>query len=106
MEAMNDGGTITIEVLEEKAPENVIILRFMDQGEGVAEENLSRIFNPFFTTKTEGTGLGLPIVHKILEQHNATAEVFSEKDKGTSFILKFPIANYEKGNVSLQTLNS
>ncbi len=106
MEAMNDGGTITIEVQEEKAPENVIILRFMDQGEGVAEENLNRIFNPFFTTKTEGTGLGLSIVHRILEQHNATAEVFSEKDRGTSFTLKFPIANHEKGNVSLQALNS
>lgn len=96
MEAMADGGIITIGVDKEIHEQHrQIVLRFHDQGEGVAAELIGKIFDPFFTTKTKGTGLGLSIVHKILEQHNATIEVFSNKNSGTTFVLRFPIANSE-----------
>ena len=63
----------------------------MDTGCGIPPFNLSKIFDPFFTTKPEGTGLGLSIVHKILEQHHAAIDVVSEVNRGTTFILSFPI---------------
>jgi signal transduction histidine kinase len=62
----------------------------MDTGCGIPPANLSKIFDPFFTTKSEGTGLGLSIVHKILEQHQASIDVVSEENRGTTFILRFP----------------
>ena len=68
-----------------------LVLTIMDQGQGISQQNLQKIFDPFFTTKPEGTGLGLSIVHKILEQHNATIVVRSKQNKGTIFIIRFPI---------------
>jgi signal transduction histidine kinase len=99
MEAMAEGGTISIKSLIEqdaKKKGGYVLLHFTDHGVGISPENLSRIFDPFFTTKPDGTGLGLPIVHKILEQHNASVEVRSEEGKGTTFILKFPIHRTEE----------
>jgi len=99
MEAMPDGGTIRIGGRYEKGPKKCgehVVLQVMDQGTGISREDLSRIFNPFFTTKPEGTGLGLSIVHKILEQHHALVDVSSEKNRGTTFTLKFPLHPVEE----------
>lgn len=99
MEAMPEGGRINIGGRIEKGHGKLCdkaLLQFTDHGVGISRDNLHKIFNPFFTTKTEGTGLGLSIVHKILEQHNALVEVFSEEDKGTTFILKFQIHGVEE----------
>ena len=93
MEAMPEGGRIRITGHIEKGPKkrcDHVVLHVTDQGTGIARDHLPRIFNPFFTTKAEGTGLGLSIVHKILEQHNAGVDVCSEKNGGTTFILRFP----------------
>jgi signal transduction histidine kinase len=57
----------------------------MDQGVGIAKENMESIFNPFFTTKAEGTGLGLPIVAKIVDEHGGKLTVESEPGKGSTF---------------------
>ncbi len=96
MEAMAAGGTIRVEVdTEINEQHSQVVLRFHDQGEGIAAESLGRIFDPFFTTKSKGTGLGLSIVHKILEQHKATIEVFSGTNAGSTFVLRFPIAYSE-----------
>ena len=64
-----------------------------DNGVGMSEQKISQIFNPFFTTKGvgQGTGLGLSIVKGILDDHNATIEITSEIDKGTTFLLSFPL---------------
>ena len=62
-----------------------------DTGEGISQENLKRIFNPFFTTKPTGTGLGLSVVHDILEQHKATIKAESEKGEGATFVIRFPV---------------
>ncbi len=99
MEAMAEGGTINIKSQVEKDAKKKgghVLLHFTDYGVGISPENLSRIFDPFFTTKPDGTGLGLPIVHKILEQHNASVGVRSEEGKGTTFILKFPVHRAEE----------
>ncbi len=64
-----------------------------DNGVGMSEQKKSQIFNPFFTTKGvgQGTGLGLSIVKGILDDHDATIEITSEIDKGTTFLLSFPL---------------
>ncbi|MBI2340056.1 MAG: PAS domain-containing sensor histidine kinase [Deltaproteobacteria bacterium] len=62
-----------------------------DTGEGISEENLPNIFVPFFTTKPRGTGLGLPLCHRIVEEHEGDIEVKSEKGKGTVFSVYLPV---------------
>jgi signal transduction histidine kinase len=62
-----------------------------DQGCGIPAQNQESIFNPFFTTKPQGVGLGLPIVAKIIDEHEGRIEVFSEEGKGTRFEVVLPV---------------
>jgi hypothetical protein len=62
-----------------------------DSGKGIAPEELDRIFVPFHTTKTQGTGLGLPICRQLMEQHNGTIGVESRLGEGTTFIIELPV---------------
>ena len=93
LEAMSDGGSIKIKstIGKDHKKRRQLALHITDTGGGIPPFNLSKIFDPFFTTKPEGTGLGLSIVHKILEQHHAAIDVVSEENRGTTFILSFPI---------------
>lgn len=61
-----------------------------DRGEGIPPQHLESIFNPFFTTKPQGVGLGLPIVSKIVDEHKGRLQVFSEPGKGTTFEMTLP----------------
>ncbi len=72
---------------------NYLKLQVIDTGPGISPEVIDNIFDPFFTTKTrgEGTGLGLSVVHGILENHNGTIRVFSELGKGTRFDVFLPV---------------
>jgi signal transduction histidine kinase len=81
------GGNLNVKI----SPENGFV-RFdiSDSGSGISEENLPKIFEPYFSTKETGTGLGLAIVHKIVEIHNGTIEVRSAPGSGTSFTIKLP----------------
>jgi len=63
---------------------------FRDNGPGISPEALGKIFFPFFTTKENGTGLGLTIVQKIIAQHHGTIEVRSQVNEGTGFIVSLP----------------
>jgi len=63
-----------------------------DTGTGIPKENLSKIFEPYFSTKETGTGLGLAIVHKIVDVHNGTIDVESGEGEGTKFTVKLPKA--------------
>jgi signal transduction histidine kinase len=83
------GGNLNVKI----APENGFV-RFdiSDTGSGISGENLSKIFEPYFSTKETGTGLGLAIVQKIVDVHNGSIDVKSTEGIGTSFTLKLPRA--------------
>ncbi len=61
-----------------------------DHGEGIQPQHLENIFNPFFTTKPQGVGLGLAIVSKIVDEHHGRINVFSEPGAGTTFEITLP----------------
>ncbi|WP_068774488.1 ATP-binding protein [Paenibacillus sp. FJAT-26967] len=75
-----------------------VVLEVEDQGSGIPPEQLDQIFNPFYTTKDSGTGLGLSICHKIVQDHDGTIEIESTVNKGTRFIMTFPMASPEESN--------
>lgn len=79
----------TVEIRGELQPEEVLIF-VSDHGAGIQPEHLENIFNPFFTTKPDGVGLGLAIVSKVLDEHLGRVRVFSEVGKGTTFELTLP----------------
>ncbi len=81
---MHKGGKIEI-LINEK--DNMIILEFIDSGEGISDENLDKVFEPLFTTKQKGTGLGLASCKNIIEQHQGEISV---KNNPTTFIIKLP----------------
>jgi len=65
-------------------------LSICDNGKGMREEELIKIFDPFYTTKPDGTGLGLSVAHRIVEMHRGLIRVYSQKGKGTTFRIYFP----------------
>jgi PAS domain S-box-containing protein len=86
IEAMTESnGELIIEV--KKANKNMVIIS--DNGSGISEENLSRLFEPYFTSKRNGLGLGLATTLNILQSHKATVEVQSRLHKGTTFVVSF-----------------
>ncbi|WP_332697841.1 ATP-binding protein [Halalkalibacter lacteus] len=87
MEAMSNGGIIKIECKKEH---NELCIRFIDEGSGISKENLKRLGEPFFTTKENGTGLGLMISYKIIEEHGGTIQVESQLGIGSTFKIKLP----------------
>ncbi len=94
--AMPRGGQIAIstELPSARGGESPCVrIVVSDTGDGISEENLGRIFAPFFTTKTDGrgTGLGLSIVKSIVEGHGGHIEVTSEVDRGTRFVIALPV---------------
>ncbi|MGH6928126.1 MAG: ATP-binding protein, partial [Dongiaceae bacterium] len=67
---------------------DAVTLSIADSGPGIAPEVLPRIFEPLFTTKSFGVGLGLPLVRQIIEQHGGTVEVETPADGGTRFVIR------------------
>lgn len=92
LDAMDDGGSLQVSVVPETQSISVIV---EDDGEGMDTETKERIFEPYFTTKSHGTGLGLSVVHKIIEAHNGIIRVFSQKGKGTRFVIQLPCLDKE-----------
>ncbi len=88
MQAMPDGGTITITT---EQTDSRIKISIADEGRGISKENLSKIFQPFFTTRQDGTGLGLSIVKRIVDENEWNIHVESEEGKGTTFELQIPL---------------
>ncbi len=83
IEASHDRGTVTVKTAVHEADNRQIVLEIRDEGDGIDDKNLSKIFNAYFTTKQKGTGLGLAIVQKIIEDHNGEIIVESTVGKGT-----------------------
>ncbi|MCD4817699.1 MAG: tetratricopeptide repeat protein [Candidatus Cloacimonetes bacterium] len=86
IEALSNGGEIIIDLT--KTEEKTILL-IKDNGKGISQNELSKIFNPFFTTKKIGTGLGLSIVYKTIKNHSGNIEVQSDINTGTTFCITF-----------------
>ena len=78
-------------LLSAQVKDSKITISVSDNGSGIPKENLSRIFEPFFSTKKRGTGLGLAIVKQIVEQHGGRISVASEVGKGSKFIIDLPM---------------
>lgn len=88
LQAMGGGGALHIRGTK---ADNYVILIFKDSGEGVKEGDKKRIFEPFFSTKSRGTGLGLATAKIIIEKHKGSINLESEYGKGTAVIIKLPI---------------
>jgi PAS domain S-box-containing protein len=88
LQAMRSGGILRIRT---EADDMHIIISFIDSGHGIASEQIGQLFEPYFTTRQNGTGLGLMIVQRIVREHGGTIEVESDKDRGTTFRVKLPI---------------
>jgi signal transduction histidine kinase len=87
MEAMAPKGVLT---LETRINTDRVELIIQDTGSGIPQSQLEKLFVPFFTTKSQGTGLGLPLCLSIAERHNGGIQVDSEEGEGTAFTVSFP----------------
>lgn len=90
--AMPEGGVLT---LSTSVQGDEAVLDISDEGVGIPEENVSKIFEPYFTTKEFGSGLGLTVVYKIIREHGGEVSVSSKVGEGTTFSLSFPIPRSE-----------
>jgi signal transduction histidine kinase len=91
IQAMPNGGQLSISSLKEDSGSPLVKMIIEDSGIGMDQTTLKNLFNPFFTTKEKGVGLGMALVRKIVEDHRGTIEAISDKDKGTTFILRLPV---------------
>jgi signal transduction histidine kinase len=87
IDAMEPQGRLSISLRKENES---LLIEVDDNGCGIDEEDIPYLFNPFFTKKNYGTGLGLTQVEKIIEQHNGEIEIISKKGEGTRFIITLP----------------
>jgi two-component system NtrC family sensor kinase len=93
-EAMPEAGQFTIRACLKYDSQENIEIAFIDNGVGVKKENLGRLFNPFFTTKIRGTGLGLALCRRIIvERHHGKIYIESEENKGTTVIVELPVGH-------------
>jgi PAS domain S-box-containing protein len=108
MDAMKNGGELAVSTqvqMDERwiaaltrsngESGEVLHITIRDTGEGIRKEDIPHVFDPFFTTKDYGTGLGLSVVHGIIQEHGGQIEVESEAQKGTAFHILLPIARFD-----------
>ena len=108
MDAMKNGGELAVSTQVETDERwvaalnrsnggsgEVLHITIRDTGEGIRKENIPHVFDPFFTTKDYGTGLGLSVVHGIIQEHGGQIEVESEVQKGTAFHILLPLARFD-----------
>jgi signal transduction histidine kinase len=109
MDAMKNGGELHIsteirtdeELVTSFTQSNgqtheVLRISIRDSGEGIKPEDIPHVFDPFFTTKDYGTGLGLSVVHGIIQEHGGQIEVESELNKGTAFHILLPLVRFDR----------
>jgi len=89
MQSMPDGGNINITIKKNK---NILIIYIEDEGEGISDHTIGKIWSPFFTTKKKGTGLGLGIVKNIVEAHHGKIRLENRRIKGAKAIIELPVS--------------
>ncbi len=101
--AMPGGGVLR---LSTEMDANDVLLKISDTGVGIDEENLAKIFEPYFTTKEFGSGLGLTVVYKIVKEHGGEISLTSGEGEGTTFIVSFPIPESERRLIEWEELKA
>jgi PAS domain S-box-containing protein len=109
MDAMNQGGELTVTTKitstaewteplngHNGEPSEIFRISIRDNGEGIPAEDIPHVFDPFFTTKDYGTGLGLSVVHGIIQEHGGQIEVESDMAKGTAFHILLPLVRFDR----------
>jgi signal transduction histidine kinase len=91
-EAMPEGGELKIITRQDEGFAEVI---FQDTGEGIGDEILKNIFEPLYTTKTKGTGLGLAVCQQVVAKHQGTIQASSQKGIGSIFTVRLPLPGSE-----------
>ena len=86
-ESMSSGGTIKVRT---RSDDDYVYILIGDSGVGIKEENLSKVFQPYFTTKKSGHGLGMMIVQRIMRDHGGQIGIDSQSEVGSVFTLQFP----------------
>ena len=104
IQAMPNGGQLKIVCLPDNASTDAtsgVVIRISDTGPGILPEHLEHIFDPFFTTKEvgQGTGLGLPVASRIVEEHGSQLEAVSNPTEGAAFLFRLPLAKLTEVNV-------
>jgi len=99
-DAMQGGGDIRVAVRQQ---DDRVQLLVQDEGSGIDEEARAHLFEPFFSTKSQGTGLGLPITRQIVEAHGGEISVEAREPRGTSFTISLPIADRVSGSPRAST---
>ncbi|MBM7693114.1 two-component system, sporulation sensor kinase E [Peribacillus deserti] len=97
IEVMPNGGTIKVETDTYK--EKYVCISISDQGQGIPEEKIKKLGEPFYTTKERGTGLGLMVSYKIIEEHKGWIDVESKLGSGTTFRIFLPLDGRRKGSL-------
>jgi two-component system, sporulation sensor kinase E len=87
LEAMKRGGILRVRTDRD---DTHVLVSFVDTGSGMSAENLSRVFEPYFTTKASGTGLGLLIVRRIVREHGGELSIASSEGKGLTLTIRLP----------------
>ena len=114
MDAMQHGGELNVETsirstdnwvgnigtMNGDDTHEALCVTIRDNGEGISEENVAHVFDPFFTTKDYGTGLGLSVVHGIIQEHGGQIEVESEVARGTAFHISLPLVRFHESEVA------
>ena len=91
--AMPEGGIMTLRTHQDS---DFVFLSISDTGTGIKEENVVKIFEPYFTTKEFGSGLGLTVVYKIIKEHGGDISIQTKDGEGTTFTLSFPVPQEER----------
>lgn len=104
LEAMPEKGQLTIKILEQNRK---CVIKISDTGRGISNEIYSSIFQPFYSTKENGMGLGLTYCKRVIESHEGTIDFRSKIGEGTTFIIEIPLKTMSEGslssNISIQT---
>ncbi len=108
MDAMKEGGELAVTTDIRSGAEwggaangtngethEILRITIRDDGVGIRSEDIGHVFDPFFTTKDYGTGLGLSVVHGIIEEHGGQIEVESQVSQGTAFHILLPLVRFE-----------
>ena len=101
-QAMPEGGRLEVSLEEDRKS---AVLRIADEGVGIPDEIREKIFDLYFTTKTEGSGIGLAMTYRIMQLHHGSIDVQSRAERGTEFRLRIPLSATDWGRRHLQPAN-